>query len=63
MRAGWGLRDGLSTDAVERPRWYDDAISIDEHAFYDHHETRPGKYTWPKCHRPNEYDVPWCDGR
>jgi hypothetical protein len=35
-------------------------MSLDERAFFtDKSETRPGKYTCPKCRRTNEYSVRW----
>ena len=35
-------------------------MSLDERAFFtDRQESRPGKYTCPKCHRTNEYSVRW----
>jgi transcription elongation factor Elf1 len=35
-------------------------MSLDERAFFtDRQETRPGKYTCPKCRRTNEYSVKW----
>jgi len=39
---------------------YDSAMSLDERAFFnDRQESRSGKYTCPKCHRTNDYNVRW----
>ena len=35
-------------------------MSLDERAFFiDKSESRPGRYTCPRCHRANEYTVRW----
>jgi hypothetical protein len=35
-------------------------MSLDERAFFsDRNETRPAKYSCPRCHRTNEYSVRW----
>jgi hypothetical protein len=35
-------------------------MSLDERAFFtDRPESRPGRYTCPRCHRTNDYSVRW----
>ena len=35
-------------------------MSLDERAFFtDRPESRPGRYTCPRCHRANDYSVRW----
>jgi transcription elongation factor Elf1 len=35
-------------------------MSLDERAFFsDRPESRPGRYTCPRCHRTNEYSIRW----
>ena len=35
-------------------------MSLDERAFFtDRPESRPGRYTCPRCHRANDYSIRW----
>jgi hypothetical protein len=35
-------------------------VALDERAFFtDRNETRPARYSCPRCHRTNEYSIRW----
>jgi len=54
------LSFGSAQRSGQTPGLYDRLVALDERSFFsEKNETRPARYTCPKCRRANEYSIRW----
>src|SRR5204862_5606964 len=59
-RDGHYTAKGKASVGLVRNSCYHEGMSLDERAFFtEKSETRPGRYTCPKCRRTGEYSIRW----